>query len=275
MFVSLVLWLAFAIPRTLGRGPAHLRTEEAIVLAGALMAYGCAFRACRAIAAEYERGTWMRTSWQAFAACAAFCIARHLADNSFPALIWPGYWEGALVSVLRQSTIVLAHLGLLTGIVTYWLAFRSLGLGFRILPRDIAVLGVITLLLAGILCFREDLTEAQSPSRLAWYLQMISHVLLAAAAAAVVLTNGLCAQMGGGRLAATLRWILIYTLTRAALVFKWVVLPAEWNNQWAVSLVTGAVFYSVPWFFALATVLRSRMAEEAGVHYREALARPV
>jgi hypothetical protein len=267
------IWLVFAVPRTMGWSAAHLRVEELVITASALTAYVISLICCRGIALEYERHTWMRASWLAFAGNALFSIARHLVDNSFPGLIWPGYWEGGPASVLRQAFSILAFLGLLIGMLTNWQAFRALGLGFRMLPRDRIALALVFLLLTGILCFREGLTEAKSPSLLAWKLQQASHIVLAGAAAAGILSHRLCVQMGGGRLAAALRWIIVYTVTRCALVFKWVVLPAEWNSQPTVSLLSGAVFYSVPWIFALATVIRSQMTAEVALQFNITRAR--
>jgi len=152
---------------------------------------------------------------------------------------------------------------LLIGIIASWLAFHRLGLGFRMLRRDKIALALVFVLVTGILCFRERLTEAQSPFRLAWYLQQVTQVLLAAAAAASVPLHRLCVQMGGGRLAATLRWILLYAGGRCAVVFATVTLPDGWEKVPAATLAYGVAFYSMPWVFAMATATRGRMAEQA------------
>jgi hypothetical protein len=260
---ALAAWLYFAVPRSMRWSPARLVAEEIIITVSSLAAYAIALHACRLIASEYDRGTWMRWSWVAFGGNAAFSIARHMVDNSLPKLIWPGYWQEATISLLRQSAVILSLLCLLIGIVASWLAFHRLGLGFRMLPRDKIALALVFVLVTGILCFRERLTEAQSPFRLAWYLQQATQVLLAAAAAASVPLHRLCVQMGGGRLAATLRWMLLYAGGRCAVVFATVTLPDGWETVPAATLAYGVVFYSMPWVFAMATATRGHMAAQA------------
>jgi hypothetical protein len=215
----LILWSALYIAMASGilSDPVPMRLVRVI---SPLMAYGIAMWLCVGIAAEYRSSRDLRAAWVFLGACAGVSMVRHLFDTPLVDLVWPGYWSGPWSQVMRELLAAAALTLLAAGILTMAEAFRRMRLGFSMHRTDLAAMAGVLLLLCLVLYFRNDLSAARVSLTLAKRAQLFSQVMFAVAAAGCVLLMRISQQMGGGKLAIAMGWIIAHIVLRAVLVLS-------------------------------------------------------
>ncbi len=227
-----------------------------------LTAYGIAMYLCVKIAAEYRSSRDLRIAWVFLGMCAGVSMVRHLVDTPLMDLVWPGYWAGPWSPLLRELLAAVALTFLAAGILTMGEAFRRMRLGFSVRAPDLAAMGGVLLLLGLVLYFRNDLSAARL-STLARRAQLFSQIMFVVAAAGCVLLKRISKQMGGGKLAVAMGWIIAHIVLRAVLVLS-TALQAHLHrsfpfNDFLSSLVSAAAI----WMFAMAAASRYQVSATA------------
>ncbi len=239
---------AVALPALLSQP----RAAEWLSLAGKELAYGLATLFCLRIAAEYRRQPVLRWAWFLLASKAIVSMLRHALEMSSLEPL-------PHIHVYRQISITLALLFLLGGMVTMAHAFLRTGLGFRIQRVDLFAVALVFALVSVILTFHDHLSEARVPLLAPRTLQLFSQVVLAIAGAFSVILHRIILEMGGGKLAIAMRFLVAHIVGRVVLVVTGHIL---WPNSplhphW--DLVSRLAFDATTWIFALAACYRASM----------------
>lgn len=255
-----LVWLLIGTPVPLSR---WWIAENALKTGFLCFAFFLALILNLEVAKEYRQTTLLRLAWLSLAANAGISVVRMIVESSLWNLAWPGYLRSPLWGLLQHLTIVPANLFLLLGLLTMWWAYSQVRLGFTVEARDYAaILGILVLIIL-LIIYRDGLSEARSPYVLSRWLQLGGLVLLSLSAAASCVLHRQAMQMGGGKLAVTLRFLAIYTLLRGGLVL----IQAEYrvalldgrsaNSLYPVLFDLG--WQLVPWIVALAAAHRVEM----------------
>jgi hypothetical protein len=255
----LVLWSAlyFAMAAGMLSDPLPSRLVRVI---SPLMAYGIAMWLCGGIAAEYRFSRDLRAAWVLLGCCAGVSMVRHLFDTPLVDLIWPGYWSGPWSQLLRELLAAAALTLLAAGILTMAEAFRRMRLGFFMHRTDLAAMAGVLLLLGLVLYFRNDLSAARVPLSIAKRAQLFSQVMFAVAAAGCVLLMRISKQMGGGKLAVAMGWIIAHIVLRAALVLS-TTLQAHLNKSLPFSdFLLFVISTAAIWMFPMAAASRYQVS---------------
>lgn len=267
MAVHLGLWLLLHVPSFFGLTPHQVMVEGGLRTGSLILAYSLALAINLEVSGEYRSTPWLKFAWLALAGNAAFSIARILVESQLLMLVWPGYLNSPLAGLLQHLAIVPANLLLVLGLLAMWGSYNRLDLGFTIKPVDYVLIAGTLALMGSLLFFREGLSEARSPYLSARLLQQSGLVLLSLAAAVSLVLHRIAVQMGGGKLALTLRFLVLYTLTRAVLVLTQALLrlmSPEYNDPLSsVSLLLDVCWQSVPWLAALAAAYRAELTQHA------------
>jgi|HubBroStandDraft_4_1064222.scaffolds.fasta_scaffold133512_2 hypothetical protein len=234
-----------------------------IRLISPLIAYGIAMWLCGEIAREYRSSKDLRRAWVVLGVCAGVSMLRHLFDTPLVDLVWPGYWAGPWSQLMRELLAAAALTLLAAGILTMAEAFRRMRLGFSLHWPDLAAMAGVLLLLALVLYFRNDLSAARVSVSLAKRAQLFSQVMFAIAAAGCVLLMRISKQMGGGKLAIAMGWIIAHIVLRAALV-----LATAWQAHLNKSLPSVNLTFlllsnAAIWMFAMAAASRYQVSVTA------------
>ena len=247
----------------------RFRLAEAIVMTiSGLAAYGIALLLSLEVAAEYRRAPWARAAWLLLAASAAISLLKRSAGTPFLDFVDAGYRTGPLRGLVDNLMVVPANLCLFAGLLALWWAIHRIGLGFFIRRRDWAVMLCVAALFLTLLIYREDLSQGQSPYLLSRILQPVGLGLLGLASAFGVVLHRYALQMGDGRLAAVMRWLMIYVLLRGAVVMaRWLLCPAQPLaldstsnlNEWTFELL----WQIVHWTMAMAAACRAQLTVNA------------
>jgi hypothetical protein len=160
---------------------------------------------------------------------------------------------------LRQIPTVLAMVLLTASLIFMWSSFAAVGLGTRYRLRDAVLPLTVIALMAAVLSNRQQLWDDRSEYLLMRYLQWSSPVILALPALIGLALQPIGKEMGGGLLAASLRYLVWSLLLRLASMLT-TFTPALQGVS-AVAMVGTAAFWAAPWLFALAIVSRWRMTE--------------
>lgn len=267
MMLHLLLWLALHLPAYLGFTQHHFMGEAAIRTTALCTAYALALLLNLRIAGEYKNAPWLRLAWMALAGNAGFSVLRILAESQLFNLLAEGYTRSSLHGLLQHLAIVPANALLLLGLLAMWQGYHRVGLGFTIERRDYAAVVLILGLMAALLVFREGLSEARSSYLTARYLQQSGLILLSLCAATSVVLHRVAVQMGGGKLAVTLKFLAFYALLRAVLVLiqAWFRLAApELNNPLGTTaLYLDICWQAAPWLATLAAAYRAELTTHA------------
>lgn len=270
---EVLLLSALYLPAALG---VHVRFKlaEAIVMTMAgLLAYTIALLLSLEIAAEYQRSPWSRAAWLLLAASAAISLLKRTSGS--PLLdFFSTYRFSPMRGLVDNLLVTPANLCLLAGLLALWWALHRLGLGFKIEPRDwVAMSGVAALFLT-LLIFRKDLSQGNSPYLLSRILQPFGLALLGLASAFGVVLHRYAVQMGDGRLAAVMRWLMLYVLLRGALALgrgilsptQPLLLDSPLNlNEWTLDVL----WQVVHWAAAMAAASRAQLTVAAAEELRK------
>jgi hypothetical protein len=225
-----------------------------------LLAYGIAMWLCGEIAAEYRSSRDLRRAWIILGFCAAVSMLRHLFDTPLVDLVWPGYWSGPWSQLMRELLAAAALTLLAAGILTMAEAFRRMRLGFSLHWPDLAAMAGVLLLLGLVLYFRNDLSAARVSVSVAKRAQLFSQVMFAVAAAGCVLLMRISKQMGGGKLAIAMGWIIAHIMLRAVLVLA-TALQAHLHKSLPFSdFLFSVISTAAIWMFAMAAASRYQVS---------------
>jgi hypothetical protein len=251
----LVLWSALSFAMLSDPVPMLL-----VRVISPLTAYGIAMWLCVGIAAEYRFSRDLRAAWVLLGFCAGVSMIRHLFDTPLVDLVWPGYWSGPWSQLLRELLAAAALTLLAAGILTMAEAFRRMRLGFSMHRTDLAAMAGVLLLLGLVLYFRNDLSAARGPLLLAKRAQLFSQVMFAVAAAGCVLLMRISKQMGGGKLAVAMGWIIAHIVLRAALVLSTAVQAHLHKSLPFNDFVVFVISTAAIWMFAMAAASRYQVS---------------
>jgi hypothetical protein len=225
-------------------------------LIGKELAFGLATGFCLKIAGEYAPKTALRTSWFLLAAFAAVSAIRHLAEL-------PEFEPVPNIHIYRHLAILVSLLCLLAGMSSMARAFLHAGLGFTIYRIDVVGVAFIFGLLSTILVMNQHLSEAHFPLVTSRYLQLAGQVAIAAAAAVSVILHRLSVEMGGGRLAVAMRFIVAHIVSRVLLVLYAILVDSLHLTHPAARVAGELLFDITPWIFALGGCYRAQMISVA------------
>jgi hypothetical protein len=242
----------------------HSKQAEWISLADKELAYALATGFCLKIAAEYRRQPALRLAWLLLAANAIVSLVRHVLDLS-------SLEQVPHIHLYRQIAITLALLFLLGGMCGMARAFLGTGLGFRIHRIDVVAVAGVFALVSVILIFHEHLSEAYVPLPASRDIQLFSQVVIAVAAALSVVLHRIILEMGGGKLAIAMRFLVAHIVGRVVLVLTGQILRPYMalHSNWDV--LSRLAFDATIWIFALAACYRASMFTAA---LRQAPAKP-
>lgn len=268
---ELLLLTGLYLPAALG-WTGRFRLIEAVVMTVAgVLAYGVALLLSLEVAAEYQQARWARLGWLLLAANAALSLIKRSAGSPLFDLVTEGYRAGPLRGLLDNLLVVPANLCLLAGLLALWWGWQGLGLGFKIERRDWAMMAGVAALFLTLLLQRENLSQGQSPYLLSRVLQPLGLGLLAAASACGLVLHRYAIQMGDGRLAMVMRWLMIYVLLRGVLVLLRGVFspqvpllldsPSE-LEQWTFDLLWQAVHWAAAMAAACCAHLKVSAAQQ-------------
>jgi hypothetical protein len=219
---------------------------------------------CLKIAREYPRKTTLRAAWLLLAGFALVSMARHLIDAAL-------FESVPYIHAYRHLAVLVSLLCLLAGMSAMAWAFWKTGLGFSITRLDTAAVAAIFGILTVILVMHEHLSEAHFPLSASRYLQIASQVVIAAAAAVSVVLHRFSMEMGGGKLAITMRMISAHIAIRVLLVLSSVMFGAFIAAHPAADFLSQLCFDAAVWIFAIGARYRAQMFTRA---LRQAPPRP-
>ncbi|HQR34377.1 MAG TPA: hypothetical protein PLK30_16680 [Blastocatellia bacterium] len=271
---EVLLLSALYLPAALGLS-GRFRLAEAIVMTvSGLLAYGIAMLLSLEIAAEYRRSPWARAAWLLLAASAAISLLKRTAGTPLLDFVITDYRISPLRGLVDNLLVTPANLCLLAGLLALWWALHRIGLGFKIELRDWAAMAGMTALFLTMLIFRKDLSQGNSPYQVSRILQPFSLALLGLASAFGVVLHRYAVQMGDGRLAAVMRWLMLYVVLRGALALGRGLLsptqpllldsPSD-INAWTLEVL----WQIVHWAAAMATACRAQLTVSAAEELRK------
>jgi hypothetical protein len=200
----------------------------------------------------------MHRAWAAFTIAAGFGIVRSITEQVLFAIPSGEFSPRTIAGVWNQGSIAVFNLAILFGMLALWRGFHELGLGFRIRSSDYAVMLAVLMLTAWIFHYREFLVQSRSPYVSAAFLQQFGLVILACGASVSLVQYRFAAQMNGGVLASSLKWLVCFLVMRTVLVAL-----GTWNDATVSSrplqITLGFCWEVVPWIFALAVSSRARL----------------
>ncbi|MGE0104735.1 MAG: hypothetical protein AB7H86_18225 [Blastocatellales bacterium] len=265
---EVLLLLGLYLVSSVGRTP-RLRVVEAIIMTvSGLAAYGIAMLLSFEIASEYRRSPWARAAWLLLATSAAISLLKRSAGTPLIDFVDASYRTGPLRGLVDNLMVVPANLCLFAGLVALWWGIHRIGLGFRIGRRDWTVMAGVAALFVMLLVFREDLSQGRSPYLLSRILQPVGLGLLGLACAFGVVLHRYAVLMGDGRLAAVMRWLMVYVLMRGGLVLIRAAVapsqpvtidPTSTLNDWTFELL----WQIVHWTMAMAAACRAQLTISA------------
>ena len=216
--VSLLVGLY--LPAALGWTSRFRLTEAIVMTVAGVLAFGIALLLSLEVAAEYRQAPWARLGWLMLAANAAVSLLKRSVGSPLFDFLMTGYRTSPLRGLLDNLLVVPANLCLLAGLLAMWWGIHRLGLGFKIKRRDYAAMAVVATLFLTLLVFRQSLSQGQSPYVISRFMQPLGLTLLAVISALGLVLHRYAVQMGDSRLAAVMRWLMVYVLLRGVLVMS-------------------------------------------------------
>lgn len=268
MVSELLILSALYWPVAFGVSPRFTVTEGIVMTVAGIIAYGIATILSFEVAAEYRQARWARLAWQLLAVSFAFSLIKRTIGSPLFEFIQVGYRSSPLRGLLDNLLLIPANLCLVAGLLAMWWAMHRLGLGFKIERRDYVAMAAVAALFVTLLITRESLSQGQSPFLLSRVLQPAALGLLGIGSAFGVVLHRYAVQMGDGRLAAVMRWLMLFVVLRGALVLLRSVLSPKLPllldtptrlEEWVIEVLWQAVH----WAAALAVACRAQLTVTA------------
>ena len=265
---EIALLVALYLPSVLGLTQRFRLAEAVVMTVAGLLSFGIATVLCLEVASEYQKARWSQLAWQLLAVGTALSLIKRLVGSPLFDLVIVRYRGGPIRGLLDNSLFVPANLFLLAGLMAIWWSFHRIGLGFKIKPRDYAIMAAVAILFLLLLVQRQSLSQAQSPYQISRILQLVGLSLLGIISAFGLMLHRSAVQMGDGRLAAVMRWLTVYVVLRGLLVLlgaflnpKVLIAPesAFPVNEWAFDVL----WQIVPWTAAIAAACRAQVTVKA------------
>ena len=262
MLFHIFAWLAVRAASTAHAISQPVIASAAVSLFFSVLAFGIAFVINLGVASEYQSSPWMFAGWICFAANCGISVVRSILESHALSWIWPGYVQAPLYQVLHQTPIAIANLFLLAGLVSMWIAIRSLGLQVRLSAGDWTAIGLIAALLFGLAVSRNNLEGLLSPYQIALAAEQTGLVILSLCAVISVVLRRWAVEMGGGHLARALQFLAAYVTLRSLLVFVTAYFTPGPATP-GLTLAIGLGWSTVPWLATLAAVSCARLSVDA------------
>jgi len=217
---EVLLLVGLYLPVALGWTSRFRLTEAIVMTLAGVLAFGIALVLSLEVAAEYGQARWARLAWLMLAANAALSLLKRSIGSPLFDFLMTGYRTSPLRGLLDNLLVVPANLCLLAGLLAMWWGIHRLGLGFKIKRRDYAAMTAVAALFLTLLVFRQNLSQGQSPYLTSRLMQPLGLTLLAVISALGLVLHRYAVQMGDSRLAAVMRWLMVYVLLRGVLVMS-------------------------------------------------------
>jgi len=242
-------------------------SELLIGLGFGAVARGMAFVLFLRIADEYRSVRLTRLAWQALAIHAALMYLRGLVTSSLVDLLIENYYSSPLRGFLNHSLGSISSIFLLLGVIGILTGYRRAGLGPDLRARDYAAISITLILFGGLLSFRANLDEGHSPWAINRILQPLDLCLIAAASIVSIVLYRYAASMSGGKMAAALRWLVIYGIGPGVLVLLLqVILPATAGMILSDFSPVGRLWTLLPWMLTLTASVRAQITVDVLAH---------
>jgi hypothetical protein len=250
---EVVLLVGLYLPSAYGWTSRFRMTEAIVMTIAGVVAFGIALLLSLEVASEYRRSRWVRLAWLLLAANAALSLLKRSAGSPLFDFLMEGYRTSPLRGLFDHLLLVPANLCLLGGLLAMWWGFHRLELGLKIERRDYLAMAGVTTLFLTLLLSRGSLSQGQSPYLFSRIMQPFGLALLGLISAFGLVLHRYAMQMGDGRLAAVMRWLVIYVLLRGALVFLRTFLSPKLPllldsptdlDEWALDMLWQAVHWT-------------------------------
>jgi len=270
---EILLLSALYLPAAAGVTSRFRLTEAIVMTVAGLLAYGIATLLSLEVAAEHRRTPWVGAAWLLLAASAAISLLKRTAGSPLLDFV-TDYRNSPLRGLVDNLMVTPANLCLLAGLLALWWGLHRLGLGVKIEHRDWITMAGVTALFLTLLFFRKGLSQGNSPYLLSRILQPFALALLGLASAFGVVLHRYAVQLGDGRMAAVLRWLMFYVLLRGALALGWGILsptqPLQLDspsdlNEWTLDVL----WQIVHWAAAMAAASRAQLTVSAAEELRK------
>lgn len=265
---EILILVCLYLPSFFGWTHRLLLTEAVVMTVSGIVAFGIALLLSLEVAAEHRQSSLVRLAWQLFAINAGLSLLKRTIGSPFFDFFDSGFRTSPLRGLIDNLLIVPANFFLFAGLIAMWLAIHRMGLGFRIKWRDYLGMATITALFLTMLFYRENLSQGQSPFLLSRVLQPLGLALLGMISSLGIMLHRYAVQMGNGRLAQVMRWLMVYVLLRGILVlarsFYSPDLPLMLDSPSDLQQWTFDVLWQVVhWAAALATACRAELTVTA------------
>jgi hypothetical protein len=271
---EVLLLVLLYLPAAFGWTGRFRLTEAMVMTIAGILAFGIALLLCLEVAAEYRQAPWARLAWLLLAANAAISLLKRCAGSPLFDFLMEDYRISPLRGLVDNLLVVPANLCLLGSLLAMWWAFHRIGLGFRIERRDWAAMALVAVLFLTLVLSRENLSQGQSPYLIARVMQPVGLALLAVVSAFGLVMHRYAVQMGDGRLASVMRWLMVYVLLRGVLVllrsFLSPKLPLTLDSPseleaWAFDVL----WQVVQWTAAMAAACRAQLTVSAAEQLKQ------
>jgi hypothetical protein len=235
----------------------------AINLVFGVTGYLLAFVMSLQIAREHARCRPMRIAWLAFGFNSLLWVFAMITGGWTLRHLAPDVFTQPLLGLMLHLAVVPADVLLLAGMLFMWWGFRSAAIGFRLRTADYLCMAVLVVSMAGILVWREQLTEANSPYPGVKGLQQAGLVLLSLAAAASLVQRRFALEIGHSRLALALQFLALHAIGRCVLVFLDAGLRASGDPSETVLASLASARTVAHWSITIAASYRVALAADA------------
>ncbi len=268
MLAELSMLTILYLPAAWGMTSRFKLTEAIIITGAGFFSFGVATVLSLEVAREFQRGTLARWAWLWLGISAGLSFLKRGMGSPLIDFLVPGYSVSPTRGLLDNLIVVPANLFLLAGLLALWWSFHNLGVGFRVARRDYFGMLAVTSLFLTLLIVSGTLSQGQSPYWLSRVLQPMGLGLLGVCSALGIVLHRYALQMGDGKLAAVMRWLMAYVLLRGMLVLAAGILQPQTPltldapsdlDKWVID----SLWQVVQWCAAMAAACRADLTVSA------------
>ena len=261
----MTLWLLWKLPDLFNHQWGNISLPaEAVRTGGAVIGFAVGLALNWEVAKEYRNTPSLWWAHLALAVYSGVFLVRMIVESPLTDLIEPGFYRSPLHGLWQHIFSFISKFALIAGLALMCYAYHRVGLGFRLARRDYLTMAGIVALLAALLVFRGQLSQAQSPYLTGRYLQLAGLFQLALMAALSVALHRMIVQMGGGKLKVALRFLALHAVASSALVLAEAINDAYSPElSPALGLPLGLGWQANLWFPALSAAYRLQLTISA------------